>query len=76
MSYADSIVDFVLDDCSCVLVNGGDFGDQIQSAIYALEDGEYLTRSGFTDDNQADIEEAYSILEKMLDDYKRNKKDE
>ena len=50
---AQEIIDEVLEE------SGGD----IQSAIYALEDGEYL---GTKDWGQADIEDAWDALKSML----------
>jgi len=38
----------------------------VQAAIYALEDGQYLADAGYTDDDQGAIEDAHADLKMML----------
>ena len=43
-----------------------DAGNNFQSAIDALLDGQYLEAAGYTDEDQAAIEEAFCMLKGQL----------
>jgi len=38
----------------------------VQTAVYALEDGQYLSDAGYSDDDQSDVEDAHAELKAML----------